>query len=51
MEDTELMKRIKKNKGKIEILDSFVMSSARKWRKDGILKNTMKNHLVRLLYF
>ena len=51
MEDTELMKRIKKNGDRIKILDSAVVSSARQWQKNGIFINTAKNHLVRSLYW
>jgi rSAM/selenodomain-associated transferase 2 len=51
MEDTELMKRIKENGGGVKILSSSVVTSARKWQKDGMLFNTLRNHLVRFLYF
>ena len=50
MEDTEIMERIKKNNGKIKIVGSSVVSSARRWREGGIFVNTFKNHLVRFLY-
>ncbi|MCB4791567.1 MAG: TIGR04283 family arsenosugar biosynthesis glycosyltransferase [Elusimicrobia bacterium] len=51
MEDAEFMARIKKNGGKVKVLDSKAVSSARKWHKEGIVYNTIKNHLIRFLYF
>jgi rSAM/selenodomain-associated transferase 2 len=51
MEDTELMKRVKRSGGKISIIKDPVVSSARKWHKDGLFFNTFKNHLVRFLYW
>jgi rSAM/selenodomain-associated transferase 2 len=51
MEDVELMKRIKKQGGKIHILPNRVRTSARRWEKEGLLYGTMRNWLLVLLYY
>ncbi|MEW6087098.1 MAG: TIGR04283 family arsenosugar biosynthesis glycosyltransferase [bacterium] len=51
MEDADLMRRIKKNKGKINILPAGVTASPRRWEKEGILYYTLKNWLITILYF
>ena len=43
MEDIDLMRRIKKNNGKIHILSSSVITSPRRWEKEGILFYTFRN--------
>jgi rSAM/selenodomain-associated transferase 2 len=50
MEDTELMKRIKKRGDKIGIVDKPILSSARRWKQYGKFRTTIKNHVIRLLY-
>ncbi len=50
MEDFDLMKRLKKKGCRIGIIDKPVISSARKWESGGIYRNTVRNHLMRLLY-
>jgi len=50
MEDFVLMKRLKK-RGKVAILPVAVKTSARRWRKLGILKTTLINQVVLLGYF
>jgi rSAM/selenodomain-associated transferase 2 len=50
MEDFVLMKRLRK-RGKVAILPVAVKTSARRWRKLGILKTTLINQAVLLGYF
>lgn len=51
MEDVELMKRIKKRGDRIVIIKDRVVSSARRWHREGILYSWLRNHRLRLLYF
>ena len=51
MEDIELMRRIKQRKDKIIILKDKIKTSARRWEKNGILYNTLRNWILQLLYF
>lgn len=50
MEDIEFMGRVKKNKIKTTIIEDKVLTSARKWKKEGIIKSTSKNLFIRLRY-
>ena len=49
MEDFELMRRLKK-RGKIEILSLAVSTSARRWKKLGLLKTTLLNQSIIIGY-
>ncbi len=51
MEDVEIMQRIKKRGGKIYISEKKIITSVRRWEKDGFLKTTLNNHIIRILYF
>lgn len=51
MEDIDLMRRVKKEKGRIFISPEKVITSARKWERDGILYTTGKNIIIQILYF
>ena len=52
MEDVELMRRIKKSRKKINIISSdCVSTSSRRWEKEGILYCTLRNWVVRALYY
>jgi rSAM/selenodomain-associated transferase 2 len=50
MEDLDLMKRIRKARGKIKIIGAPVLSSARQWEKRGFFINTLRNQALRSLY-
>jgi len=50
MEDVELMKRLKKQGGRIIILPDPVTTSARKWEKDGIVFTILRNWALQTLY-
>jgi len=50
MEDVEIMRRIRKKGNKICIIPHKVLTSPRRWEKDGILCCTVRNWLLQLLY-
>ncbi|MDA8125458.1 MAG: TIGR04283 family arsenosugar biosynthesis glycosyltransferase [Deltaproteobacteria bacterium] len=50
MEDVEFMRRIKRKGGKIAILREPVLTSARRWEKEGLLFGTLRNWLLLILY-
>lgn len=47
MEDLELMRRMRKKGKKIRILHERVLSSPRRWQREGILKCTLRNWYIR----
>ncbi len=51
MEDVELMRRIKRSGNKIRIYYDRVMTSPRRWEKEGILYCTVRNYINQLLFF
>jgi len=51
MEDVELMRRIKRSGNKIWILYDRVMTSARRWEREGIVYCTLRNWILQILYF
>lgn len=51
MEDIDLMRRIKKNKGRIFIIPKTVTASARRFEKEGIFYRVLKNRIIAALYF
>jgi rSAM/selenodomain-associated transferase 2 len=51
MEDVELMHRIKKERGKICILSDRVITSPRRWEKEGIIYCTLRNWVISIFYF
>jgi hypothetical protein len=50
MEDVELMRRIKKDGRKISILPDKVMTSARRWQRDGAIYTTVRNRVLVVLF-
>ncbi|MGB2807964.1 MAG: TIGR04283 family arsenosugar biosynthesis glycosyltransferase [Sedimentisphaerales bacterium] len=50
MEDVELMVRIKKRGDSIFILRDRVITSARRWQKEGIIYTTLRNIVIRNLF-
>ena len=50
MEDLELMTRLKKMGEKIIILPDKAMTSARRWKCEGVARGTLRNWLIRILY-
>jgi rSAM/selenodomain-associated transferase 2 len=51
MEDVEIMQRIKKKGDEICIIRRRVLTSSRRWEKEGILRCTLRNWLLQLLYY
>jgi rSAM/selenodomain-associated transferase 2 len=51
MEDVELMRRIKKSGNRIWIFYDRVMTSPRRWEKEGVIYCTLRNWTLRTLYF
>jgi hypothetical protein len=51
MEDIELMQRVKKAGGRICILKERVVTSARRWEKDGIIYGMIRNHILAGLFY
>ncbi len=51
MEDVDLMRRVKKNSGKIKFLNPGVSTSPRRWQKEGTIYCTLKNWVLLILYF
>ena len=50
MEDVDLMRRIKREKGRICFIGQPVITSPRRWQKEGLLKCTLRNRLLMILY-
>ena len=50
MEDAELMRRIKKSEDRIWIFHDRVMTSPRRWEKEGVLYCTLRNYTNQLLF-
>jgi len=50
MEDVELLRRIKKYGDRIRILDDRVMTSPRRWEKEGVVYCTLRNWTLQALY-
>lgn len=51
MEDVELMRRIKKSGNKIWIFYDRVMTSPRRWEREGVIYCTFRNWTLQTLYF
>lgn len=51
MEDVEMMKRLKQRGEKIALLKPKVLTSARRWHKEGILYTTPRNRTLSFLYW
>lgn len=50
MEDVELMKRIRKRGDSIRLIPDKVMSSSRRWEREGVLYATFRNWAFQILY-
>lgn len=51
MEDVELMRRIKKKKGKIVILSTPVVTSDRRWNQEGLVYTAIRDTIIIFLYW
>ncbi|MYL82522.1 glycosyltransferase [Desulfovibrio aerotolerans] len=50
MEDVELVRALRRAGGRVAILPSCVVTSARRWQAGGILRTTLRNLLLLLLF-
>ena len=50
MEDVDLMRRIKKSGNKIWIFYERVMTSPRRWEREGVIYCTIRNWMLQMLY-
>lgn len=50
LEDVELMKRIRGRKDRIVLLSEAVLTSSRRWDREGCLRCTLRNRVVMALY-
>jgi len=50
MEDVELLRRIKKSGDRIRIFHDLVMTSPRRWEKEGVIYCTLRNWTLQTLY-
>lgn len=50
MEDVDLMRRIRRRGDSICVIPEKVMTSARRWEKDGIVFGTLRNWMLQALY-
>lgn len=50
MEDVALFSRLKKNGIRVSVLKERVTTSARRWEKDGVLKRTLGNWMLRIRF-
>lgn len=50
MEDLELMRLLRRRKKRIVILPQVVLTSGRRWEKEGVLACTLRNMTLRLLH-
>ncbi len=51
MEDIALMQKIKKTRAGFKILPRKVLTSARKWMKDGMIYTSIRNPFLAMLYY
>ena len=51
MEDVDLVRRIKKQGGKICILPEKATTSARRWEKEGAVYGTLRNATLLMLFY
>ena len=51
MEDVELIRNLKRKGGKLLIFSSTVQTSARRWKREGLVFCTLRNWMILVLYF
>ena len=51
MEDVDIMKRIKKQRGRIYIIPRRVSTDSRRWEQEGIVRCTLRNWMLQIFYF
>lgn len=51
MEDVDIMLRLRKKGYKIRFISDPVMTSARRWKKEGMVYTTLRNWMLQLLFY
>jgi rSAM/selenodomain-associated transferase 2 len=51
MEDVDIMRRLRKKKYKIRFISDPVVTSARRWKKEGMVYTTLRNWMLQLLFY
>nr|WP_321398409.1 TIGR04283 family arsenosugar biosynthesis glycosyltransferase [uncultured Desulfobacter sp.] len=51
MEDVDIMLRLRKKGYKIRFISDPVVTSARRWKKEGMIYTTLRNWMLQLLFF
>ncbi len=51
MEDVDLMRRIRRAGGRIILLRERVVTSPRRWEREGVIRCTLRNWFIRSLYY
>ena len=51
MEDVDIMRRLKKKGYKIRFIADSVITSARRWKKEGLVYTTLRNWMLQLLFY
>ncbi|MCG8549608.1 MAG: glycosyltransferase family 2 protein, partial [Desulfobacterales bacterium] len=51
MEDVDIMLRLKKKRYKIHFISDPVVTSARRWKKEGLIYTTIRNWMLQLLFY
>ncbi|MEK7703203.1 MAG: TIGR04283 family arsenosugar biosynthesis glycosyltransferase [Nitrospirota bacterium] len=51
MEDVDFIRRLRRQAGKIVLLDKVITTSARRWNREGIMWASTRNVILLLLYF
>ncbi|MCP3927343.1 MAG: glycosyltransferase family 2 protein [Desulfobacterales bacterium] len=51
MEDIDLARRLKKNNSSLKIIKANVLTSARRWKNEGVIYCTLRNWFILALFF
>lgn len=51
MEDVDIMLRLRKKGYKIQFISDPVVTSARRWKKEGMIYTTLRNWMLQLLFY
>jgi hypothetical protein len=51
MEDVDIMLRIRQRGHRIRFISNPVVTSARRWKKEGMIYTTIRNWILQLLFY
>ncbi len=51
MEDIDFIRRLKKNNSNMKIIKANVLTSARRWKNEGVIYCTLRNWFILIMYF